>query len=259
MEKKMRILLCNDDGYQAPGINCLEQALKEVADIFIVAPDRNRSGASNSLTLDRPLTVRSYKKNAYYVNGTPTDCIHLALTGLFQDDLPDMVVSGINHGSNLGDDILYSGTVAAATQGRFLGLPSIAISMQEPAECFETAMHVIKKLVLNLRASPLPASTILNVNVPNVPLHELRGYEVTRFGTRHCSEKIIKQVDPRGHEIYWIGLPGPEQDAGPGTDFYAIRSEKVSITPLSLDWTNYIAFEDISQWTSELNKEFPKL
>lgn len=252
----MKILISNDDGYQAPGINYLEQALSDIADIVVVAPDRNRSGASNSLTLDRPLTVRTYKKNSYYVNGTPTDCVHLALSSLFKRDLPDMVVSGINHGANLGDDILYSGTVAAATQGRFLGLPAIAISLQEPSRHFETAMHVIKDLVLRIRTSPLPASTILNVNIPDVPLHELRGYEVTRLGTRHCSEEVAKQIDPRGNEIYWIGLPGPEQDAGPGTDFYAIRSQKVAITPLSLDWTNYVAFENISRWTHDLNQQF---
>lgn len=254
----MKILVCNDDGYQAKGIVSLEAALSEIAQVQVVAPDRNRSGASNSLTLDRPLSIRQFKENGIYVNGTPTDCIHLALTSLCQPDLPDMVVSGINHGSNLGDDILYSGTVAAATQGRFLGLPAIAISLVEPEIHFETAMHVIKYLVRNLRASPLPASTILNVNVPSVPLSELRGYEVTRLGTRHCSEKVEKEMDPRGRDIYWIGLPGPEQDAGPGTDFYAVKSNKVSITPLSLDWTNYVAFDEISHWTTDLNSSLKK-
>jgi 5'-nucleotidase len=248
----MKILLSNDDGYQAPGINVLQEVFSEFADVYVVAPDRNRSGASNSLTLDRPLSIKEYKKNAYYVNGTPTDCVHLALSGLFKDDLPDMVVSGINDGANTGDDVLYSGTVAAAIQGRFLGLPSIAISLNGPSKNFETAGAVAKQLVEKLIKNPLPASTILNVNVPDLPPADLRGYEVTRLGARYNSEKVYKEIDPRGREVYWIGLPGAEQDAGPGTDFYAIRASKVSVTPLSLDFTNYVAFEALSTWVDEL-------
>lgn len=249
----MRILVSNDDGYQAQGIIELARALAEVAEVVVVAPDRNRSGASNSLTLDRPLQVINYAENGYYVNGTPTDCVHLALSSLFKHRPPDMVVSGANHGGNLGDDILYSGTVAAATQGRFLGYPSLAVSLAEPAEHFETAAFVASQLVGRLRRHPLPASTILNVNVPSIPKDQLRGYEVTRLGTRHCSEEVAKQIDPRGNEVYWIGLPGPEQDAGYGTDFYAVRSKNVSITPLNLDWTNYTAFEDIATWVKDID------
>lgn len=250
--KQMRILVSNDDGYQAEGINQLAQALSQVAEVIIVAPDRNRSGASNSLTLDRPLKVQSFAEQGYYVNGTPTDCVHLALSSLIKDKQPDMVVSGINHGSNLGDDVLYSGTVAAANQGRFLGFPSLAISLAEPAEHFDAAAQITKQLVQRLREHPLPASTILNVNMPNEPWEELRGFEVTRLGTRHCSEEVAKQMDPRGNEVYWIGLPGPEQDAGNGTDFHAVRSKKVSLTPLRLDWTNYQAFENISTWVKNM-------
>ena len=219
----------------------------------MVAPDRNRSGASNSLTLDRPLRVITFAENGYYINGTPTDCVHLALSSLFKHRPPDMVVSGANHGGNMGDDILYSGTVAAATQGRFLGYPSLAISLTEPAEHFETAAYVAKQLVGRLLDHPLPASTILNINVPSVSIDQIRGYEVTRLGTRHCSEEIAKQIDPRGNEVYWIGLPGPEQDAGQGTDFYAVRSKKVSITPLNLDWTNYSAFDGIAEWVKDID------
>ncbi|OGT31899.1 MAG: 5'/3'-nucleotidase SurE [Gammaproteobacteria bacterium RIFCSPHIGHO2_12_FULL_35_23] len=249
----MRILVCNDDGYQSQGITALSQALAEIAEVTVVAPDRNRSGASNSLTLDRPLTVTPFKERGFYVSGTPTDCVHLTLSGLFEDEpVPDMVVSGINHGSNLGDDVLYSGTVAAAIQGRFLGLPAIAISLHEPAVHFETAAHVIKNLVLRLKSKALPTSTILNVNVPDVALDQLRGYEITRLGTRFCSEKVTRHIDPRGKEVYWIGLPGPVQDSGSGTDFYAIQANKVSITPLSLDWTNYVLFDEIAGWIKGL-------
>ncbi len=255
----IRILVSNDDGYQAPGIMHLEKAMSQLGEVTVVAPDRNRSGASNSLTLDRPLTVRQYKDNGYYVNGTPTDCVHLTLSGLFDGEpTPDLVVSGINHGSNLGDDVLYSGTVAAATQGRFLGLPAVAVSLQDPCTHFETAEYVVAQLVSRFRTHALPSNTILNVNVPNVPLDRLYGYEITRLGTRHCSEQVTKHVDPRGNEVYWIGLPGPEQDSGPGTDFYAIKSHKVSITPMTLDWTNYVIFEEIAQWVKDLSQDMSR-
>jgi len=248
----MKILVSNDDGYQAPGIEHLVAELKKVAEIIVVAPDRNRSGASNSLTLDTPLRVRQVQKNVYYVNGTPTDCVHLAVTGLL-DELPDMVVSGINRGPNLGDDIIYSGTVAAATEGRFLGLPALAISLNGPSHHYHTAACVARHLVLQLKDGYLPANTILNINVPDIPLDQVKEYEVTRLGTRHNAEPTIKAADPRGNDVYWIGLPGLEEDAGPGTDFHAIRMGNVSITPIQLDWTNYHAFEGVSSWVAELN------
>lgn len=248
----MKILLSNDDGFLAPGLKTLAKVLREIADITIVAPDRNRSGASNSLTLDNPLRVIQADQDVFSVNGTPTDCVHLAVTGLLTE-MPDMVVSGINEGSNLSDDVLYSGTVAAATEGRFLGLPSIAISLAGPkCQHYDTAAEVGKILVQNLRKDPLPRDTILNVNVPDLPYSDLRGFQVTRLGTRHIAEPTIKAADPRGRKIYWIGQPGPEEDAGPGTDFYAVNMGYVSITPLHLDLTHYKVFEQLSGWVKTL-------
>lgn len=248
----MKILISNDDGFLAPGINVLAKTLKEIAEVIVVAPDRNRSGASNSLTLDNPLRAINAENGFISVNGTPTDCVHLAVTGLLSE-MPDMVVSGINEGSNLSDDVLYSGTVAAATEGRFLGLPSIAVSLAGPkCQHYATAAQVAKQLVLKLRKDPLPKNTILNVNVPDLPLEELRGFQVTRLGTRHIAEPTIKTVDPRGRKIYWIGQPGPEEDAGPGTDFFAVNSGYVSITPLHLDLTHYKVFEQLSGWVKLL-------
>lgn len=248
----MRILLSNDDGFLAPGINILAKVLKEIAEITVVAPDRNRSGASNSLTLDNPLRMMVAENGFISVNGTPTDCVHLAVTGLLQE-MPDMVVSGINEGSNLSDDVLYSGTVAAATEGRFLGLPSIAVSLAGPkCQHYATAAEIAKILVLNLRKDPLPRDTILNVNIPDLPLSELRGLQVTRLGTRHVAEPTIKANDPRGRKIFWVGQPGPEEDAGPGTDFYAVNMGYVSITPLHLDLTHYKVFEQLSGWVKAI-------
>lgn len=248
----MRILLSNDDGFLAPGINILARVLGEFADITVVAPDRNRSGASNSLTLDNPLRTTFEGNGFISVNGTPTDCVHLAVTGLLTE-MPDMVISGINEGTNLSDDVLYSGTVAAATEGRFLGLPAIAISLAGPkCENYETAAQVAKILVMRLKEDRPPADTVLNVNVPDLPLSQLRGFQVTRLGTRHIAEPTIKNADPRGRKIYWIGQPGPEQDAGPGTDFYAVNSGYVSITPLHIDLTHYKVFEQLSGWVSAL-------
>ena len=249
----MKILLSNDDGVYAKGINKLAQTLSTIAEVTIVAPDRNRSGASNSLTLDRPIRVKNLEDNIVSVEGTPTDCVHLAITGLLPDAF-DMVVSGINEGSNLGDDIFYSGTVAAAMEGRFLGYSAIAISLNlENSEYqhYETAAHIAKTLVLRLCKDPLPAETILNVNVPNLPLAQIRGYEVTRLGKRHCAEKTIQSTDPRNHPVYWLGLPGLEEDAGPGTDFHAIKMGFVSITPIQLDLTNYGAFDQLSKWVEK--------
>ncbi len=253
----MKILVTNDDGVQAPGINMLAKKLSELGTVTIVAPDRNRSGASNSLTLDNPVRIREIEKGRYSVEGTPTDCVHLAITGLLKE-WPDMVVSGINAGSNLGDDVFYSGTVAAAMEGRFLGLPAIAISLAGVNYVFnhyDTAAAVAAELVKKVQKDPLPAQTILSVNVPDVPLNEIKGYEVTRLGTRHCAEPTIKMKDPRGHTVYWVGPPGAEQDAGPGTDFYAINNKKVSITPVLLDLTHYSAFEQISKWTKGLSHQ----
>lgn len=251
----MRILLSNDDGFLAPGLSALAKSLSELAEITVVAPDRNRSGASNSLTLVNPLRVHTADNGFFSVNGTPTDCVHLALTGLLKE-MPDMVVSGINEGSNLSDDVLYSGTVAAATEGRFLGLPSIAISLAGPkCQHYDTAARIAKMLVLHLRTDPLPKDTILNVNVPDFAYEDLRGFQVTRLGTRHIAEPTIKTVDPRGRRIYWIGQPGPEEDAGPGTDFYAVNAGYVSITPLHLDLTHYKVFEQLAGWVQTLEME----
>lgn len=249
----MNILLSNDDGVYAPGLSALAEALGTVADITVVAPDRNRSGASNSLTLDNPLRVKQLDNGFYSVEGTPTDCVHLAITGLL-DTLPDMIVSGINAGANLGDDVIYSGTVAAAVEGRFLGFPAIAVSLvQSGSDHYATAGRVIKGLVQRLREYPLPSDTILNINIPDVPFEQLQGTDVTRMGTRHCAEPTIKALDPRGKTIYWVGPPGAEQDAGPGSDFYAIAEKKVSISPMQLDLTKYQVMDDIAIWAQGLD------
>ncbi len=249
----MHILISNDDGYQAPGIAALAAELKRFAATTVVAPDRDRSGASNSLTLDLPIRAIETGERWYRVEGTPTDCVHLAVTGLLADD-PDMVVSGINAGANMGDDVLYSGTVAAATEGRFLGLPAIAVSLasHEPHH-YATAARVAGELVQRLVSDPLPADTILNVNVPDVPWESLRGYEATRLGQRHRSEPLIPGRDPRDRPIYWIGPPGREQDAGPGTDFHAVRRHYVSVTPIQVDLTRYQALDKIAGWVTGLS------
>jgi 5'-nucleotidase len=244
----MHILLSNDDGYLAEGLVALADALREHADISVVAPDRNRSAASNSLTLEMPLRAYAMDNGFIKVDGTPTDCVHLAITGLLKTE-PDMVFAGINHGSNLGDDVLYSGTVAAATEGRFLGLPAVAISLagNNPSH-FETAAHVAVTLLRQLVNNPLPQDTILNVNVPDVAIEDLKGYQATRLGQRHKSEPVIRSEDPRGRIIYWVGPPGAEQDAGPGTDFYAVNAGFVSVTPLQLDLTWYERINDLKAW-----------
>jgi len=245
----MRILISNDDGYQAPGIISLAQALAVFAQVAVVAPERDRSGASNSLTLEHPIRATRMDNGFIRVDGTPTDCVHLAITGLLEEE-PDMVVSGINSGANLGDDVLYSGTVAAAMEGRFLGLSAIAISLvaQGMAQHYDTAARVACVLVQRLSAEPLPADTILNVNVPDLPWEELQGFAATRLGHRHKAEPVIKSTDPRGRPIYWVGPPGAEQDAGPGTDFYAVRSGQVSITPIQVDLTRYAALDTVAGW-----------
>lgn len=248
----MKILLSNDDGYQAPGLEVLAAVLSQQADITVVAPERNRSGASNSLTLELPLRAEQVDNGFIRVDGTPTDCVHLAITGLL-DEEPDMVIAGINAGANLGDDVLYSGTVAAATEGRFLGYPAIALSMNnhDPRH-YETGARVAAELVAHLRQEPLAADTIINVNIPDCPYEMLKGYQVTRLGHRHKAEPVVKTTDPRGRTIYWVGPAGMEQDAGPGTDFNAVREGYVSVTPLQVDLTRHSALEQMGDWLSRI-------
>ena len=244
----MKILISNDDGYRAEGLQHLVGALKQVGRITVVAPERNRSGASNSLTLDVPLRVTRYADDSYYINGTPTDCVHMAISGLLEQE-QDMVVSGINDGANLGDDTLYSGTVAAAVEGRFLGLPAIAVSLVTNGNNhFATAARVAAELVMRLQRMPLGAATILNVNVPDIPYEELKGTQVTRLGFRHRSEPVIRSLDPKGKEVFWVGPAGAEQDAGPGTDFHAIANGYVSVTPLQTDLTRHAMLDDLRDW-----------
>lgn len=244
----MKILVSNDDGYLATGINVLTAALEQVADVVVVAPDRNRSAASNSLTLSTPLRVSEFGPNRYKVDGTPSDCVHLALTGLL-DYEPDLVVSGINHGANLGDDVIYSGTVAAAMEGRFLGLPTIAVSLVgRKLQHFDTAAAVASELVQKIERAPLASDVVLNVNVPNVSVDDLAGVRATRLGFRHKSEQILKDTDPYGQPIYWVGPAGAGQDAGEGTDFFAIEEGFASVTPLKVDLTRHDAIDDLSIW-----------
>ncbi|MDP1603333.1 MAG: 5'/3'-nucleotidase SurE [Legionella sp.] len=249
----MKILISNDDGVYAPGIRALANEMATLAEITVVAPDRNRSGASNSLTLTRPLRIKKLDNGHYCVEGTPTDCVHLALTGFLEPGV-DLVVSGINEGANLGDDILYSGTVAAAMEGRYLGLPAIAFSMAgENIQYYDTGAAIARQLVSKLSVNMLPSQTVLNVNIPDLPLDKIKGIEVTRLGTRHSSEPTIKEYDPRGRPIYWIGPSGLQADAGPGTDFYAVNQGFVSITPLSLDMTHYKVFDKLTSWVDSIN------
>ena len=244
----MRILLSNDDGYFAPGLAVLADAVRQIAHIDVVAPERDRSGASNSLTLSRPLRLQRTANGFYYVDGTPTDCVHLAITGLLTQE-PDIVVAGINHGANLGDDVIYSGTVAAAMEGRFLGLPAIAVSLVgKQGTHFATAARVVLELLDKLKSHPLPADTILNVNVPDIAYEALQGIEATRLGHRHKAEPVIKSADPHGNPIYWVGPSGAEADAGPGTDFHAIRQHRVSVTPLHVDLTRHNALHQLAGW-----------
>jgi len=244
----VRILLSNDDGYFAPGITLLAEMLAPLAEITVVAPERDRSGSSNSLTLDRPLSVRRAHGRLYYVNGTPTDCVHLAVTGLLKE-LPDIVISGINHGANMGDDTIYSGTVAAATEGFLLGIPSIAISLvAEGGEHFRTAGRVAADLVTRFQRRPFEQAFLLNVNVPDVEYGRLLGTEVTRLGKRHKAEPVVKSASPRGETVYWIGAAGSAQDAGEGTDFFAVAASRVSVTPLQVDLTRTAQLAAVGDW-----------
>lgn len=244
----MRILLSNDDGYFAPGLAALAEALLTFGDVTVVAPERDRSGASNSLTLDRPLTVRKAANGFSYVNGTPTDCVHLAVTGLL-DHLPDMVVSGINEGANMGDDTIYSGTVAAATEGFLLGIPSFAISLTSKAgRHYATAARVAAEMVERFRARPIAQPALLNINVPDIPFEALAGISVTRLGKRHKAQPAVKSRDPRGNVVYWVGAAGNAQDAGEGTDFHAVAQNRVSVTPLQMDLTHFAQIDSVRAW-----------
>lgn len=249
----MRILIANDDGYLAPGIRTLHQAMRMLGEATIVAPDRNRSGASNSLTLSHPVHAKQHESDVYSLEGTPTDCVNIALSGLLQEDA-DMVISGINDGPNMGDDVLYSGTVAAAIEGRHLGHPALAVSManHEPSY-YSTAAKVVTQLVDQLKEVPLPSDTILNINVPDLPFEKIKGLQATRLGTRHPSKNAIRQLSPRGETVYWIGAAGEVADDGPGTDFGATKAGYVSVTPLQIDLTRLDSVAQVGQWLERLS------
>ena len=257
----MRVLVSNDDGVDAPGIRFLADALRASGhEVTVVAPDRDRSGASNSLTLDQPIRATLRGDGEWSVAGTPTDCVHLALSGMLEAD-PHIVLSGINNTSNLGDDVIYSGTVAAAMEGRCLGLPAIAVSLastdHQPRH-FESAARAAVEITARLMTDPLPADTILNVNVPDLPWEQIRGYEVSRLGNRHRAEPCIRQDDPRGRPIWWIGPPGAAQDSGPGTDFHAVRNGYISVTPIHVDLTRYQALDAVASWVGSLTQAMRK-
>jgi 5'-nucleotidase len=247
----MRILISNDDGYLAPGLICLAERLAKIADVVVVAPEGDRSGASNSLTLDRPLRLRRAANGYYYVNGTPTDCVHLAVTGML-DQQPDMVVSGINAGANMGDDTIYSGTVAAATEGFLLGIPSIAVSLiGKEFVYYETAAKIVAELVQRFATRQHSHPWLFNVNVPDVPFDQLQGIEVTRLGKRHKAEPVVKASNPHGETVYWVGAAGKAQDAGEGTDFHAVARQHVSLTPLQIDLTQYSQLDAVRGWIGQ--------
>ncbi len=244
----MRILISNDDGYFAPGLAILAEHLSSIAEVVVVAPERDRSGASNSLTLDRPLKLKRAASGFHYVNGTPTDCVHLAVTGML-DYQPDMVVSGINAGANMGDDTIYSGTVAAATEGFLLGIPAIAVSLVgKELKHFDTAARVVTDLVKRFAGNTHQFPWLLNVNVPDLPFDELKGMRVTRLGKRHKAEPVIKAQSPTGETVYWVGAAGAAQDAGEGTDFNAVENRLVSLTPLQIDLTQYGQIDALKGW-----------
>lgn len=251
----MRVLISNDDGVDAPGIRILAQGLRDAGhEVLTVAPDRDRSGASNSLTLDMPVRVVQLDESTWRVHGTPTDCVHVAITGMLELE-PDMVVSGINNTANLGDDVIYSGTVAAAMEGRFLGLPALAMSLEytgHKERHYETAARAAVEIIARLATDPLPADTILNVNVPDLAWHDVAGFEVTRLGNRHRAEPCISQQDPRGRTWWWIGAAGAAQDGGPGTDFHALRTGHISITPIHVDLTRFQALDQVASWVGGL-------
>jgi 5'-nucleotidase len=246
----MRILISNDDGYQAKGIKQLAKSLSEIAEVIVVAPNTNKSAASSSLTLGKPLKPIQIEENIYAIDATPSDCVHLALCGFIKESI-DLVVTGINFGANLGDDVIYSGTVAGAIEGRFLGLPSIAMSLAS-FECkyFETAGEIAKRLVTQIDKAPLSYNTIINVNVPDITLGEIKGIKSTRLGNRHKSEPSIQ--DEQDPSLYWIGENGKEADNGEGTDFHAVSNNYVSITPLQIDLTKYNEIATLAKWLEYL-------
>lgn len=244
----MHILISNDDGYKSKGIQVLINELKKIAQITVVAPSRNRSGASSSLSLDRSIKVTKKEDSFYFLSGTPTDCVHIALTGLMQT-LPDMVISGINHGPNLGDDTIYSGTVAAAIEGYLLDIPSFAISMGSVnPKNFETAAIVTSDLIKLYNKKKVSSASLLNINVPDIPYDELKGLEVTRLGKRHAAEKAMEKKHTQKESLYWIGEVGQPNDGGPGTDFYALKNNFVSISPIHPDLTDFKKIEITKNW-----------
>ena len=246
----MHILITNDDGIFAPGITALAEALQQIAKVSVIAPDQNRSGVSRAITLEYPLRVMQTPVGWWQLNGTPADCVKLALGG-FLNDQPDMVVSGINAGANLGDDILYSGTVGGAMEGRFLKYPPIAISAtahRHDQMYYETAARVACELVQKIVREKADPSLIFNVNVPSIPFDELQGYQITRQGDRHLSEPMLASEDGRGRRIYWLGESGKIKDGSEGTDFHAVHSNKVSVTPLQIDLTAHREIEKVRQW-----------
>ncbi|MGI3042273.1 5'/3'-nucleotidase SurE [Shewanella algae] len=248
----MKILVSNDDGVTAPGIRALSEALSAVAEVLTVAPDRNCSGASNSLTLTNPLRINKLDNGYISVNGTPTDCVHLAIRELYEGE-PDMVVSGINAGANMGDDTLYSGTVAAAMEGRFLGLPAVAVSLVgRELTHYDSAASYAVKIIMGLKKHPIASDQILNINVPDLPLDEIKGIRVTRLGARHKAEGMVRARDPHGREVFWLGPPGIELDVGEDTDFYAVSQGYVSITPLTVDLTAYRQLSQLQHWIEKL-------
>jgi 5'-nucleotidase len=248
----MRILVSNDDGYFSPGIAALAKAMQAFGEVTVVAPEADRSGASNSLTLDRPLYVRQSSQGFYYVNGTPTDCVHVAVTG-FLEHRPDLIVSGINNSANLAEDTLYSGTVAAAMEGYLLGLPAIAFSLASRSfDHLETAVAVAQRVVGHLIAQPFAKPRLLNVNIPAVPQEKLLGYELTRLGRRHVAQPVETALSPRGEKVYWVGPPGGQREAGPGTDFNALNESRVSITPLQVDLGDPDGFREVGPWLEKI-------
>jgi 5'-nucleotidase len=250
----MHILISNDDGYNAPGLEALVASLKQLADVSVVAPEVNHSGASNSLTLSRPLMVREASNGFFFVNGTPSDCVHVALTGLLGKK-PDLVVSGINNGANMGDDTLYSGTVAAATEAYLFGIPAIAFSLVGRGWAhLDSAVQAATQIVARQISHPIPAPVLLNVNFPSLAAAEVKGLRVTRLGKRHPSQPVVKATNPSGEVVYWIGPPGDAQDASEGTDFGAVAEGFISVTPLSLDLTNQAQLGAVSDWSLPLCK-----
>jgi len=247
----VKILVSNDDGYLAEGINVLKEKLSKNHQVTIFAPLENKSASSSSLSIDKPLKPIKISQSVYTINGTPSDSIHFGLCGYFEEKF-DLVIAGINFGPNLGDDVIYSGTVAAAIEGRFVGFPSIAISLASwDGKNFDTAANVAEIIVNNVEFSNLSANTVLNINVPDIPFDEIRGFKTTRLGKRHKSENIVQ--DQEDNSLYWIGENGKEAENGPGTDFHAIKNNYVSITPLNIDLTSYDEVKKVGEWIKKIN------